>query len=521
LDYHHVALPRRLEHTEVALITMQINSTHTVLILGLGESGLACARWCAMQGATVRVVDTREQPPEIEALKHVAPQAQFISGELNPALLENVSVVVRSPGLSPMQLTELRAACQERGIAWIAELDLFMSALVALHEQQAYAPKIVAITGTNGKTTVTSMCGLMANRGGKKAVTAGNISPAMLEVLCNELQADEVKLPDVWCLELSSFQLDSVEGFNPHAATILNLTQDHGDWHADMKAYAAAKARVFGRQTVCVVNRDDVQTQALVPADAVQVSFGLDTPTLSGDWGLETTGSLNWLVRALPDETAEPVKKPRGKAAKLALSIETTLQRIMPIEALKIQGRHNQANALAALALLTSIDLPLAPMLHALREYQGEPHRVQQIATINGVDYVDDSKGTNVGATVAAIYGLARKMVLIVGGVGKGQDFAPLAAPVREYAHTVLIIGESADIIKYQINDACEGIEICESLEAAVKRASQVAKADEIVLLSPACASFDMFRNYKHRAQIFVDAVHALKAQSEVAEVQA
>jgi UDP-N-acetylmuramoylalanine--D-glutamate ligase len=500
---------------------MQINATHTVLILGLGESGLACARWCAKQGATVCVADTREQPPERAALNHVAPASTLITGAFHVALLDGVNVVVRSPGLSPAQLSELHAACLERNIAWVAELDLFMAALTALHEANGYAPKIIAVTGTNGKTTVTRICGLLANNARKTAVTAGNISPAMLQVLCDALDAEEQKLPEVWCLELSSFQLDGVQGFNPHAATILNITQDHGDWHADMQAYAAAKARVFGEQTICIVNRDDELTQQLAPADAVQFSFGLDVPTGLGDWGLETTGSLNWLVRAIADETAEPVKKPRGKAAKVVVPVETTLQRIMPTDALKIRGKHNQANVLAALALLTAIDLPLAPMLHALRSYAGEPHRVQSVATIKGVDYIDDSKGTNVGATVAALKGLARPGVLIVGGVGKGQDFAPLAEPIREYMHTVLVIGQCSPDIKRDIEYTGMNIVPCESLESAVHQAAQVAKPGDIVLLSPACASFDMFRNYEHRAQVFVDAVHALQADQSQVEVQA
>ncbi len=490
---------------------MQFNSTHTVLILGLGESGLACARWCAKQGAAIRVADTRESPPQLEKLKVLAPHAQFISGALTPALLDGVDAVVRSPGLSPAALADLKGACQERGIAWLAELDVFVSALKALEVERGYSPKLVAITGTNGKTTVTRLCGILAERAGKKARVAGNISPAMLDALCDELEAEEVTLPEVWCLELSSFQLDGVGEFNPHAATILNITQDHLDWHADMPTYAAAKAKVFGERTVCIVNRQDERVMALVPAHAMSVSFGLDLPSLPGDFGLETTGALDWLVRAIADESIEPPKRiSRSKVAKPQAAVETTLQRIMPADALLIRGRHNAANALATLALLTAIDLPLAPMLHGLREYHGEPHRVEWIALHKGVDYFDDSKGTNVGATVAALSGLGRKVVLIVGGLGKGQDFQPLAAPVSQYARTVLVIGKDADVISASLTGTGISIEIHESLEAAVSRAAMVAQSGDAVLLSPACASFDMFRGYEHRAQVFVDAVHAL-----------
>jgi UDP-N-acetylmuramoylalanine--D-glutamate ligase len=490
---------------------MNINSAHTVLILGLGESGLACVRWCAKQGAAIRIADTRDSPPQLVRLKALAPQAQFIAGVFTSALLEGVDAVVRSPGLSPAVLAELKSTCEEQGIAWLTELDLFISALKGLAQAQGYSPKLVAITGTNGKTTVVRLCGVLAERAGKKVRVAGNISPAMLDALCDELEAEEVVLPEIWCLELSSFQLEGVAEFNPDAATILNITQDHLDWHADMSAYAAAKAKVFGDHTVCVFNRQDERVVALVPKHVASVSFGLDLPSLLGDFGLETIGALDWLVRAVADESVEPPKRiSRSKAAKQQLAVETTLQRIMPADALLIRGRHNAANALAALALLTAIDLPLAPMLHGLREYRGEPHRVEWIAQQDGVDYFDDSKGTNVGATVAALSGLGRKVVLIVGGLGKGQDFNPLAAPVAEFARTVLIIGKDAEVILASLANTGISIEICESLENAVSRAAKLAQSGDAVLLSPACASFDMFRDYEHRAQVFVDAVHAL-----------
>jgi UDP-N-acetylmuramoylalanine--D-glutamate ligase len=237
-----------------------------ILVLGLGESGLACARWCSRHGAHVRVIDTREQPPQLQALKYDVPNAVY---KASPNLCDNINgidIVVRSPGLAPGELLDLEKRCRERGIAWLAELDLFMNALQALSQEQGYRPKLVAVTGTNGKTTVTRLCGALAERAGVKVAVAGNISPAMLDELVRRLDAND--LPELWAIELSSFQLHGVEGFAPTAATVLNVTQDHLDWHGLMEQYAQDKARVYGLAgsgTVCVVNRDDDYSRRLVP----------------------------------------------------------------------------------------------------------------------------------------------------------------------------------------------------------------------------------------------------------------
>jgi UDP-N-acetylmuramoylalanine--D-glutamate ligase len=348
--------------------------------------------------------------------------------------------------------------------------------------------------------------------------------------------------PHVWVLELSSFQLDGVEGFDPDAAAVLNVTQDHLDWHGDMAAYAAAKARIFGAHTTLVLNRDDATVEAMAPApasptaaaaatraasspasvsnlvDALRVKparkrdrrdvvrFGLHTPAHPGDFGLVVEGGMAWLVRAL-DDTAGGHRH----------DSDVLLQRLMPVDALRIRGRHNAANALAALALATAIGCPLAPMLHGLREYEGEPHRVEMIASVGGIEAFDDSKGTNVGATVAAIEGLGAdrdpsRLVLVLGGDGKGQDFTPLAQPLARYARAVALIGRDAarieDVLPAGLPRATHA-----SLEDATRWCFAQARAGDAVLLSPACASMDMFRNYEHRAQVFVATVRELAAE--------
>ena len=324
-------------------------------------------------------------------------------------------------------------------------------------------------------------------------------------------------LPEVWVLELSSFQLDGVAGFEPTAATVLNITQDHLDWHCDMAAYAAAKARIFGEHGVMVLNRDDAAVMAMRPAPPAKVpkgtpkpeprtvlTFGADMPTEPGDFGIELVGGMAWLVRALEaDETQR-----RRKDAEVELHI----QRLMPADALRIRGRHNAVNALAALALATSAGCALGPMLYGLREYRGEPHRVESIGLLDGVEYFDDSKGTNVGATVAALEGLGteRKLVVILGGDGKGQDFSPLAAPVARFVRAVVLIGRDAPLLRAALRDTGVPLLDATDMPDAVAQAQARAHSGDAVLLSPACASLDMFKNYGERAEVFRAAVRDL-----------
>ncbi len=508
----------------------------TVLVLGLGESGLAMAAWCARHGATVRVWDSREQPPKGEALALAVPAATLATGELSAEALQGVQLVLKSPGLSPRDervAASLKAA-RDQGLAILGELDLFTRALADLKEERTYEPQVVAITGTNGKTTTTALAALLIERCGRRVASAGNIGPTMLDTLVAALDAQDeegeaVPLPEVWVLELSSFQLDGVKAFEPAAATVLNVTQDHLDWHGTMDAYAAAKTRVFGQHGAMVLNRDDALVIAMTPRPVVVkgrtkpierevLTFGLDAPQHAGDFGLVVEAGMAWLVRAVSDE--QPGTRKRGQPVQ---PDELHLQRLMPADALRIRGRHNAANALAALALASAIGCPLAPMLHGLREYRGEPHRVAFVASIGGVEAFDDSKGTNVGATVAALNGLGAdkspgKLIVILGGDGKGQDFAPLAAPVAQHARAAALIGKDAAAIEAALADSGIALQRHDTLEAAVDWCFTVAREGDAVLLSPACASLDMFRNYSHRAEVFVAAVQAhAQSQGEIA----
>jgi UDP-N-acetylmuramoylalanine--D-glutamate ligase len=561
-----------------------------VLILGLGASGLAMARWCVGHGAVVTVADTRQAPPQLDAFRAECPQAGFVSGPLEAALVEGTSIraVFRSPGLSPETVAPVVDAARAMGLWQGGELDLFAAGLQALRERWGYRPQVLAITGTNGKTTVTSLTGQLVARAGKTVLVAGNIGPTLLDTLgeaitqaerdatalqvresSNAVEEPELEsapspaldidpadepvsaaiipavpaplsamaraLPQVWVLELSSFQLDGSEGFEPTAATVLNISQDHLDWHGSMQAYSAAKARIFGQQALMVLNRDDAGVMALhetvgalhagLPTppqgDATlrtslprskgskglersQVSFGADMPSRPGDWGIESVNGMTWLVRALQaDETRR-----RGRAQEQELHI----QRLMPADALRIRGRHNAVNALAALALASSAGCSLAPMLYGLREYRGEPHRVEPVAIVNEVEYFDDSKGTNVGATVAALQGLGveRRLVVILGGDGKGQDFSPLADPVARHARAVLLIGRDAGRIRQALSGGSVPLHDAPDLPQAVEQAAALARPGDAVLMSPACASFDMFDNYGHRAQVFRQSVARL-----------
>ncbi|MET3914459.1 UDP-N-acetylmuramoylalanine--D-glutamate ligase [Variovorax sp. OAS795] len=653
-----------------------------VLVLGLGASGLAMARWCARHGAVVTVADTREAPAALATLRAELPGVVFIGGPFSAALIEGTPIraVYRSPGLSPTTIAPIVDAARAVGLAVGGELDLFAHALrdlqtvevplrdaepeaeaapavepqgeldleaeaaeaapveteqaaaaapvasetdeapttaappesepapaamaeavprdpsssvpvaqpaeeassaeapaipeaaapatatmsrlpstgkpyvptaareaaefvariaelsasnpasAAVEEEptlqlplvpieeppapKGYTPAVLAITGTNGKTTVTALTGQLVERAGKRVAVAGNIGPTLLDTLAAHMDAGT--LPEVWVLELSSFQLDGVQGFEPTAAAVLNLTQDHLDWHGDMASYASAKARIFGAKGLMVLNRDDPGVMAMLPAPIkvklqrpqirTHVTFGSAMPLRPGDYGIERVNGMTWLVRAL--EADETQKRKRGAV----VEEEIFLQRLLPADALRIRGRHNAMNALAALALASAADCPLGPMLYGLREYRGEPHRVEPIALVDEVEYFDDSKGTNVGATVAALNGLGedRRVVVILGGEGKGQDFEPLAEPVRRYARAVVLIGRDAPLIEQAL--ATTGVSLMQAgaMEEAVRLAAARANPGDAVLLSPACASFDMFKDYEHRAAVFREAVQAL-----------
>ena len=509
------ALPAELEPQGRPGEDMAPMQGQNVLVLGLGASGLAMARWCVRCGAQVTVADTREAPPQLALLQQELPQVRFVAGPFDASLVDGkgLHAVYRSPGLSPATFAPVFQAAQAIGLVTGSELTLYAAALAYLRSQHGYAPCVLAITGTNGKTTVTSLTGQLVERAGKTVAVAGNIGPTLLDTLAGHIDADT--LPQAWVLELSSFQLDGVTGFEPTAATVLNITQDHLDWHGDINAYAAAKARIFGQTGLMVLNREDPEVMQMLPPPVrvklqkpqqrEHVTFGADMPRRPGDFGIEIVNGMPWLVRAL--EADETRKRSRSEAEE-----ELHIQRLMPADALRIRGRHNATNALAALALASAAGCPLAPMLYGLREYRGEPHRVEPVALVNGVEYFDDSKGTNVGATVAALTGLGadRRIVLILGGEGKGQDFSPLATPVARYARAVVLIGRDAPQIRSALSDTGVALIDAPDLPQAVALATQRAHAGDAVLMSPACASFDMFKDYEHRAHVFCDTVRSL-----------
>jgi UDP-N-acetylmuramoylalanine--D-glutamate ligase len=482
-----------------------------VLILGLGVSGLGVARWCARCGAQVSVADTRSAPPQLAALQRDVPAARFVAGPLDAALLDGapVQAVFKSPGLTPAEVAIISVASRARSIRVSGELGIFSEALSDLKATRNYQPKVLAITGTNGKTTVTSLTGQLVSRAGKTVALAGNIGPTLLDTLMAHLDADT--LPEVWVLELSSFQLEGESTFEPTAAAVLNLSQDHLDWHGSMAAYGAAKANIFGQQGLMVLNREDPIVMAMLPEPVkvklqrpqqrAHLTFGGDMPQRPGDFGIEEVNGMVWLVRALE---ADETRRKRNEAAE-----ELHIQRLMPADALRIRGRHNAVNALAALALATAAGCTLGPMLYGLREYRGEPHRVEPIGIFNEVEFFDDSKGTNVGATVAALCGLGadRKVIVILGGEGKGQDFSPLADPVTRHARAVVLIGRDAPLIRTALESTGVPLLDAASMLEAVAQANAKAHAGDAVLMSPACASFDMFDNYEHRARVFIEAV--------------
>ena len=416
------------------------------LILGLGESGFAMAKWCLRHGVSVKLADTRAASSLSEIQNAWLSELEFAGlnsshfGPLDDDLLKDVEVIGISPGLSPLQepAQSFLAKAQESQIDIWSEIEFFARAISAMERMSEaddvrYKPSILAVTGTNGKTTTTALTGQLCERAGKKVAVAGNISPAALDKLVSCLeQADQISdMPDIWVLELSSFQLFYTHTFNATAATVLNITQDHLDWHGDMRAYMGAKAKIFGTNTTCILNRDDSLVMGLMNQEQglekSVITFGAGRPDEQGAFGIEhdlRAGGIDWLVWAEVDEDFEPKPKRRRKASVVEEPEELRLKRLIPADALRIRGRHNALNALAALALARSVGLPMNVLLHGLRDYHGEPHRVQSVAIVADVEYVDDSKGTNVGATVAALNGLGtsefgKRIWLIAGGEGK------------------------------------------------------------------------------------------------------
>jgi len=459
---------------------MELRGKH-VLILGLGESGLAAARWCDRQGARLRVADTRAQPPGLEELKCRLASADFRTGEFDKSLLDGIDLLVLSPGLSPGILVVIHARAQ--GIPVVGEIELFAQALRHLKQ---HVP-VLAITGTNGKTTSTTLTGHLIASLGKSVGVAGNISPAALTALMDF--QDKGALPQAWVLELSSFQLETTETLNATAATVLNISDDHLDRYIDLDDYALTKTRIFHGEGVQVLNRDDARVRCMAIPGRKLISFGTDAPAAEEDFGLRQNRGEAWLVQGS--------------------------RFLMPVSELPIAGLHNAANALAALALCAAIGIDAVSLLPALRSFKGLAHRVEKVSTIAGVTWYDDSKGTNVGATVAALEGLGgvgTKSVVILGGDGKGQDFSPLKAAVAAHARAVVLIGRDGPLIGAAIEGCTVPVHNAVDMDDAVRQCAALARSGDAVLLSPACASYDMFRNYGHRADVFRAAVQRLQS---------
>jgi UDP-N-acetylmuramoylalanine--D-glutamate ligase len=439
------------------------HSAPRTIVVGLGRTGLSVVRHLRAQGRDVAVTDTRAAPPELARLRELAPEVAVRAGGLDSALLAGADAIVVSPGIAPQG--PFFDAARARGLPVYGDIELFAHA--------ARAP-VVGITGTNGKSTVTALVGAMAQRAGRRTRVGGNLGEPALELLD--------PAAELYVLELSSFQLDTTNSLTLTAAAVLNVSADHLDRYGSIEAYAASKARIFRRCGTAVVNADDPQVLAMdVPANR-RLRFSLDA-TSGAEYRLQAHAGREWLARGN--------------------------ERLLAVDELRLAGRHNAANALAALALGEALELPRAPMLASLRDFAGLPHRSVLVAEVGGVRYVDDSKGTNVGATLAAIGGFAGPLLLIAGGLGKGQDFAPLAPALAGKTRRVLLVGQDARVLGAALAGVCP-IEYCASLESAVAAAARAARPGDTVLLSPACASQDMFRDYAHRGEAFAAAVRGL-----------
>ena len=486
-----------------------------VLVVGLGDTGFSMSRWLDKQGAVVAVVDSRDKPPHAGRLQAELPGVPLFTGKFREEVFRNADLLAVSPGVSLRE--PVIAEALARGVPVVGDIELFAQAI----EEISPLPRVVAITGANGKSTVTEMVGAMCRKAGLRTAVAGNIGLPVLDALVDLEQRGEI--PDVFVLELSSFQLETTQSLHPAAATVLNVTEDHMDRYRDMEEYAAAKARILSGAGIQVLNREDRYSSAMAKPGHSVTTFGLDAPKKATDWGL-LEGALKdsdflrpeGRERSYAPQGDSDFLRPEGRERSYegGLWLAQGESRLMAVAELPLAGLHNAANALAALALCRALDLPFHPLLEALHEFKGLPHRVEKVAEINGVVFYDDSKGTNVGATVAALNGMAQKVVLIAGGDGKGQDFSPLRPAVQNHARAVVLIGRDGPKIRAALEGSGVPLLVAESMEEAVRLGFNQAQPGDAVLLSPACASFDMFRNYEHRAQVFVAAVLQLAGRT-------
>jgi UDP-N-acetylmuramoylalanine--D-glutamate ligase len=441
-----------------------IASDHFRIVVGLGKSGMSLVRFLANRGVSFAVADTREHPPELETLRRDYPQVEVRCGELDVEFLCRADELYVSPGLA-LATPALQQAAM-RGVKLSGDIELFA--------RNAKAP-IVAISGSNAKSTVTTLVGEMAAAAGKRVAVGGNLGTPALDLLSDEV--------DLYVMELSSFQLETTDQLGAEVATVLNISEDHMDRYSGLPAYHLAKHRIFRGARQVVVNRQDALTRPLIGEGVPCWTFGLNKPDRNG-FGLREENGEKYLAFQFDN--------------------------LMPVRELKIRGGHNQANALAALALGHAVGLPFDAMIASLKTFAGLVHRCQWLRELNGVNYYDDSKATNVGAALAAIEGLGAdidgKLVLIAGGDGKGADFTPLKAPVAAHCRAVVLLGRDADLLAATFGDSVPLVRVT-TLEEAVQRAADIAQEGDAVLLSPACASLDMFKNFEERGQLFARAV--------------
>jgi len=458
----------------------------SILVLGAGDTGLSVVRWAERVGARVRIADTRNDPPGLAQLRAQHPQCDIVTGpyeRYGAALFGDAELVVASPGVAvagPACDPAIARALAE-GKKFVGDVELFAWEQNEL-ARQGTRPKMIGITGSNGKSTVTAMAGAMCRAAGLKTVVAGNIGVPVIDAM---LDAQDRGQPDAYVVELSSFQLETTSSLHMDSATMLNLSQDHLDRYASMDEYVAAKQRIFMNAAHQVLNRDDAASLAMRIPGLPMSTFGMNAAHAQDEFGI----AGGWLTEGS--------------------------ERLVPLEEMPVAGLHNAANALAAFALCRAIGCDAAQLAGGLKQFKGLPHRVENVGTISGVTFYDDSKGTNVGSTVAALNGMTVPVVLIAGGIGKEQDFSPLAEPVRKRARAVVLIGKDARLIESAITSARVETLHAGSMADAVEQSFSRAKPGDAVLLSPACSSFDMFNNYNHRGEVFAECVRALKQKVE------
>jgi UDP-N-acetylmuramoylalanine--D-glutamate ligase len=447
-------------------VLMAKTETKRALVVGLGLTGFSCVRHLAARGYDVTVADTRAAPPKLDELHGEFPRVTVHTGGLPAPLFDDPGLLVVSPGVSVREPEIARAI--ERGAQAVGDIELFA--------REATAP-VLAVTGANGKSTVTALTGEICRRAGLATAVGGNIGVPALSLLADAQ-------PDVYVLELSSFQLETTYSLNARAAAVLNVTADHMDRYRDIGEYARAKARIFRGNGTMVLNADDALVTRMREPGRRAVYFGLERPAGAQDYGLDEIEGATWLMR--------------GK------------QPLMPAREVPLAGRHNLANALAAMALAEAAGVAPEAARATVREFKGLKHRTELVAERDGVRWYDDSKGTNVGATVAALNGMTSPVVLIAGGDGKGQDFSGLKSAAAEHARAVVLIGRDAPLIEAALGGVV-ALRRARDMHDAVRIAREFAQPGDVVLLSPACASFDMFRNYEHRAEVFRAAVEDLE----------